>query len=1604
MSDTYKDRLASLLKQITAALPAGMPEAVEGFVRHYYAKMPINELEQINPEDAADIARQSYAFLQSRPAPGQPHIRLIQPPAGQYGRTVIEIINDDMAFLVDSVTAELARHGYQLFRTIHPIFRVVRDERGALLEVGPTEGAKQPGQAYESLMHIEMSHLPVGDDGAALLTDIREILAAVRFVVGDFEAMVKVAARTEAELDDRATASKRADVAEVKDFLRWLRDRNFVFLGAIEYDFYDAHGTEQLSVVPGSELGIFKLDDSELKPQGLQGLPPEVLHFALVPQLIEITKSNRKSIVHRPVHMDYIGIKRFDEQGKVIGELRLLGLFTSIVYYQSAATIPLIRRKFTNILTRANYDPASHDGKSLKAILEFAPRDELFQISEDELFDYALGVLALESRPSVRLFTRRDAFERFVSCTVFLPRDRFSTALREQVQQILEEAFGGNVTAFYTQMTDSPLARLHVIIRTVPGQIPSIDPRAVETRIAGVTYGWTDALQEALTQMHGPGAAMQRIRRWGNAFPTAYVQNFQPQHAVHDIERMEQALAGGDGGVALELFQRNDDAPEIMHLKLYTPHAQASLSDILPVLENFGFRVLNETPYRIQLEDGAQQAVWLRDFKLQTTNGAALDVDEVKSRFEDAFLAVWRQEIDNDGFNTLILNAGLSAREANLLRAQAKYARQATFPYSEGAMVAVLAGYPAITKLLVRLFKTRFDPAGDKAADPVLEALLAELAKVRTLEEDRILRHFRDLTLATWRTNYFQKNAEGQPKAYLSFKFDSAAVPGLPLPRPMAEIFVFAQRVEGIHLRGGKVARGGLRWSDRREDYRTEVLGLMKAQMVKNSVIVPVGSKGGFFVKRPPAGGDRDAVMKEGISCYQTYLRGLLDITDNLKGGEVAPPADVVRYDENDPYLVVAADKGTASFSDYANAVSAEYGFWLGDAFASGGSVGYDHKKMAITARGAWVSVARHFREAGIDIARPFTSIGIGDMAGDVFGNGMLMSDQIALVGAFNHLHIFLDPTPDVAKSYAERQRLFNLPRSSWEDYDTKLISKGGGIFKRSEKSIPLSPEVQKAIGVDQSQMTPDELMRALLLAPVDLLWNGGIGTYVKAESETHEQVGDRANNALRVNGSELRCRVVGEGGNLGFTQLGRIEYALKEGRINTDAIDNSAGVDCSDHEVNIKIAFGRLLEAKTLKIEDRDAFLATMTDEVARLVLADNRLQTQAITVAQLQGTALLDAQSRLMDAFEREGLLNRAVEYLPGKKAIADRRQQNLALTRPELSVLLSYAKNVLYPQLLASDLPDDAYLERDLLRYFPQAMREQYREAILAHPLRREIIATMITNSMVNRGGITFAQSFVEETGMNAADVARAYVITRDAYDTRALWRDVEALDGQMNAATQALIFAQAAIFLERTAYWFLRNLPQPMLIQQTLDAYAPGIRDYMECYDEAITPTVREAYEAKRQRFLELGAPEDIAMRVARLEIISNGLDVVHLANQYGRPVAEVAKTYFALGSALHMGWLRRATNRMKRGESHWERLAVQSTLNQLSDQQRRLTAQALEGSTPGTAAETAVQRWSETNAHALERYQRFLADIRLHESLSFPVLLVALRHVGALGSL
>jgi len=1587
MKNAYQTHQTAQLEKILAALPRAASESLKQFTAQFYAKVPPADLEQIDTKSAVALAESAYAFIGER-KPGAPKIRIFTPTKKEHGYegrfSVIELLNDDMPFLVDSLTAELARRGFTIRETIHPILKVKRDKKGALT------GLAEDGSS-ESLIHFELSTLPDELVITELNTDLEWVLEHIRAAVEDWHAIEEKAKEAVRTLDTVKNHFPKEDVAEVGDFLRWLTERNFVFMGYAEYDFFDASGREKLAVVPSSRLGILKITD-DITMRGLEALSPEARHVLLVPQLIEITKSTRRSLVHRPVPMDYIGLKRFDAKGKVIGEARFLGLFTSNVYYQSAEAIPLVRQKIAHALKRSQFSPASHDGKALKAILEFLPRDEIFQMSDDDLLTTSMGILALEAKPGIRMFVRRDAFERFISAMVFVPRERFSTELRRQIQSIAEKAFNGTISAFSTQITEAPLARLHLTIKTTPGDIPAFDLTKIESQIARSAYLWSDQLLDALLAKHDDRATEKLHRAYASAFPQSYINRYDSASAIHDIEKIEEALKSGS--LSLELFKVKNEGDEFLHLKIYNPNEEIALSDILPMLENAGFRAIDEHPFLIAPQ-GALGQVWIRDFKLQVT-GDVQPLEEVRPLLEEALLKVWRRAMESDRFNALVLRVGLSWRQVVMLRVYAKYLRQVGFAYSQAAIEQALNQQPALARSLAALFETRFAPEvkdREGKQKTLQETIEAQLAQVSNAAHDRILRRYVEVVMATNRTNYFQTLEDGAPKPVLSFKFDSAKVPELPLPKPFAEIFVYGTRVEGIHLRGGKVARGGLRWSDRHDDFRTEVLGLMKAQMVKNSVIVPVGSKGGFVVKQQPVSGTREAVMEEGIACYKLYLHGLLDITDNIVAGKITPPPQVVRHDGDDPYLVVAADKGTASFSDIANGVSAEYGFWLGDAFASGGSVGYDHKKMAITARGGWVSVVRHFHEMGVDIAaQDFTVAGIGDMAGDVFGNGMILSDRIKLVAAFNHMHIVIDPTPDAKSSFAERQRLFNLPRSTWKDYDASLISKGGGIYERSAKSIALSKEAQTVLGISKSSLAPDELIRAILLAPVDLLWNGGIGTYVKAEDETHEQVGDRTNNSVRVNGKELRCKVVGEGGNLGFTQKGRIEYARLGGRINTDAIDNSAGVDCSDHEVNIKIAFAHEVAKGALTMQKRDKLLTAMTEEVAQLVLKDNILQTQAITIAEQQGVRLLESQERLMHTLEHNGLLNRAIEFLPTDKQLADLKAGRKGLSRPELAVLLAYSKMDLYRLLLESSLPDEAYFMADLKRYFPKAMQNDFEGAIAQHPLKREIIATVVTNSIVNRAGITFFSDIAEDLGVGPRDIASAYTLARDAFDLRGFWKDIEAA-AQVNVAAQAEMYALVNGFLERVTVWLLRNLTLPLELDKVTKELFPAIAEVEKYAPTLHSELTRRAADKLFARLTGQGVPIKLAEKIAGLELMSSAFDIITVAKQTGIPIAAVGKIYFELGARLRLGWLRICAGRIT-AASHWERLAVQAMVGDLYDEQRRLTFAVIEES-------KSVPAWEEAHAAHLERYNRFMDDMKASEVRDIPKLMVAIRHVRVL---
>ncbi|HJW10659.1 MAG TPA: NAD-glutamate dehydrogenase, partial [Albitalea sp.] len=1239
--------IGQLVDRLRAKLPPEQAAEAAEFTRQYYAEVAPEDLAERTPADLYGAALSHWNFVRSF-AGGAPKLRVYNPRLEEHGwqstHTVIEIVNDDMPFLVDSITMEVNRQGLTLHLIVHPVMKMRRDAEHRLVALASRRDEAEG--RFESLIHVEVDRRTDAARLAELHDGLLRILGDVRAAVADWKPMRQAVLDTVDQLTKSAPPVPEADLAEDLAFLRWLADDNFTLLGQRDYDLVD----DALHVVPGSGLGILRAGaESASASASFAALPAELRARAREPRVLLLTKSNTRSTVHRPGYLDYAGIKRFDAQGRVVGERRFVGLFTSIAYHASPSEIPLLRRKVAAVIERAGFLPKSHAAKALITILEQYPRDELFQIETDELYATALGILRLGERQRTRLFLRRDAFGRFYACLVYVARENYNTDLRARMQALLTEALNGTSSEFSVQFSDSPLARVLIIVRAPSGVAPQVDVRELEQRLVRIARRWQDELREALLEACGEERGNALYERYAGGFAAGYRDEHAPRVAVRDIELME-SLAGPDA-LAMSLYVPIEAPPGRLRFKMIRAGELAPLSQSLPMLEHMGVQVLEERPFEIKRADGTE--LWLDDFGMSVPGTDEIDVEGLRTRFQEAVLRTWQGDNENDNFNRLVLLAGLDWRGVSVLRAYARYMKQAAVTFSQAYIEQALTAHANIAADLVALFCARFDPALADDRDTAQERIAARIAtaldEVSNLDEDRILRQYLALIEATLRTNFFQRSPDGKHKPVLSFKFDPAKVPGLPEPRPMFEIYVTSPRVEGVHLRFGKVARGGLRWSDRMEDYRTEVLGLVKAQQVKNAVIVPVGSKGGFVLKRMPAAGDRDALMKEGIACYQAYLRGLLDLTDNLVGGRAVPPPDVVRHDADDPYLVVAADKGTATFSDIANGISTEYGFWLGDAFASGGSAGYDHKKMAITARGAWESVKRHFRSLGHDTqTQDFTVVGVGDMSGDVFGNGMLLSRHIRLIAAFDHRHIFIDPSPDAATSFAERERLFALPRSSWADYDATKISAGGGVWPRSAKSIPVSAEARAALGISTGteHLTPAELMRAILLAPAALFYNGGIGTYVKAASESHAECGDRANDTIRVNGAELRCKVVAEGGNLGCTQRGRIEYALRGGLINTDAIDNSAGVDCSDHEVNIKILLNAVVGEGELTPKQRDKLLAEMTDDVAALVLRDNTFQNQVLAVTRARGIELLDEQGRYMRHLAGAGRLNREIE----------------------------------------------------------------------------------------------------------------------------------------------------------------------------------------------------------------------------------------------------------------------------------------------------------------------------------------------------------------------
>ncbi len=1515
-------------------------------------------------------AKEAFAFFRTR-EPGKPKVEISLPEDDKRPRTIIKVLNNDKTFLVDSVIAEITRQNFRIYEIFHPVLRVKRDASGKFSSFSAT------GQD-ESLIYLEISSTTKAQQ-KDILTALGKVFQALYATVDDWHKMLGKVQEAIVALNNDVMGFEDEEVTETIDFLKWISDNHFTFLGYANYDLQQ--NSDKLKPVVNSGLGLLRsqLDGSAELLRELSSTNKS--------QMLEITKSNTKALVHRSVFMDVISVKKFNSNGKLTGEHRFFGLFASSAYYQTTSQIPVIRQKAKYVQEKSGFIRSSHSAKIAQLILDAYPRDEIFQCSAEQLLENTLSILKLSERPDVGFFVRRDRFDRFLSCLIFVPKEKFDTSMRFKIQAILEKAFNGTVTEYYTQITDSPLSRLHLIITPNNG-IADYNLTELQQKIAEAANLWSDELLNYLNSELGERKGTELAIKYESAFPKDYIATHTGKNAVFDIIKIESALA--ENKIQVEFYQQPDDVVAgIIHLKVYNPLSAISLSDILPVLENMGLRVLTEKPYTTR-PAGTETVVRLRDFQTQVMNGQQVNISEVKKIFETAFEKVLGGEIENDQLNKLVLYANLPWRDVVLLRGYSRYLRQVGLKLGLPFFLDTLAAQASISKDLVRLFHENFDPALKKRnPQKIISEIEEKLANVSNLNEDRAFRRFLDTIRATIRTNFFLN------KNYISFKFDAKLVPDLPLPHPLYEVFVYSTEVEGIHLRGGTVARGGLRWSDRHEDFRTEILGLMKAQMVKNSVIVPVGSKGGFVVKAQ-APEDRDAKLKQGIECYKTFLHGILDVTDNIVNNKIAAPKNVVRKDSDDPYLVVAADKGTATFSDIANGISAEYKFWLGDAFASGGSAGYDHKGMAITARGGWISVMRHFREIGIDTqTQDFTVAGVGDMAGDVFGNGMLLSKHIRLVAAFNHMHIFLDPNPDAAKSYIERERLFKLPRSSWEDYGKKLISKGGGIFKRSEKTIKLTPEIKAALSIRENELSPDELIRAILKSPVDLLWNGGIGTYVKAESESNRDVGDKNNDNLRVNGGELRCKVVGEGGNLGCTQLGRIEYAKRGGRINTDAIDNSAGVDCSDHEVNIKIALAAAVEKKKLNLASRDKLLEKMTDDVAALVLRDNYLQTQALSVSEYQGLSRVESQRALIHQLESIGLLNRGIEYLPGDEEISKRLTAKKAFTRPELAVLLAYSKIWIYNELLASNLPDQEYFKHDLMRYFPAEMQKKYSAEIEGHKLRREIVATFVTNSIVNRAGSTFFHKVMRDTGLSAADIARGYTVTRDAFKLRDLWQEIESLDSKVDSSLQYEMYVQISKFVERFTLWLLRNLPQPLNVEKAINEYAGAIEEFRRKFDSIINKTLAGQISGQVDALTSKGVPAALAKKVVSLDVLASAGDIALVSKASKQPVAVVGKIYFQVGERLKFTWLKTAAQELP-AETYWQRLAISNLTDSLFDQQRKIAAEAVKcGKT------NCFEQWLKQNAAALERHDKLIHELRTSGQFDLAMFAAAVKRIETL---
>ncbi|MCF1427224.1 MAG: NAD-glutamate dehydrogenase [Shewanella sp.] len=1604
-----KDAMPSVLLEnvvslIHSKVPHTQAKQVEQFAVGLYSQMSKEDLHQRNDSDLYGAALSLWNSLNAT-KPGDSLVRVFNPSQSRHGwqstHSIIEIVHPDMPFLVDSISMALNRLGITAHMMLHTPFATER--KGELVTKVSSVNEAPDDVEKVAVFAIEIDCQSSTKDIKALEDELRSVLMDVAASVNDWQAMSNKLKQTIDGLPKSPFPGDKAELKESIAFLEYLNNHHFTLLGYRRYDLKRVEGDLELVPDVSTSLGLMIKPGQNQQPDHgllLSTLSESARREAVDQSLLVLTKSSTKSRVHRPAYVDYIGIKRFDKKGNVIGEDRFLGLYASNLYNRSPREIPLLAQKINRVLELSALAPRSHDYKALVNILENLPRDELIQASVDDLWALARGVLQMQDRDKLKLFVRKDGFGRFFSCMMYVSKDRYNTKLREDTQHILGKYFNSDKEVeFTTYFSESTLARTHYIVN-VDNNNMDVDVAAIETDLIEAARSWEDKLYSALNTSLGDDMGNRLSKKYFNAFPRSYKEDVFPSSAVVDMLQLEALSDSHELGMLFYQPQENSLTGNKVRLKLFHKNEPIHLSDVLPMLENFGLRVINERPYEIITADG--ETYWILDFLMTVKDVNATNLADCQDRFQSALADVWNKRLEDDGFNRILLSTSLTGREVSIVRAYAKYMRQIDATFSQAYIEETFSHYPVLAEMLVKMFVRKFNPKlRTRTLEKLQEQVERQLDDVSSLDDDRIIRRYLDLIHATLRTNFYQTLENGDSKPYISFKFAPEMIPEMPKPLPKFEIFVYSPRVEGIHLRGGKVARGGLRWSDRREDFRTEVLGLVKAQQVKNTVIVPVGAKGGFVCKQLPANGGREAFFTEGQECYRLFIRGLLDITDNIVNGEISAPANVVRHDEDDPYLVVAADKGTATFSDIANSIAIEYGFWLGDAFASGGSNGYDHKKMGITAKGAWESVKRHFREIGIDCqSTEFTCVAIGDMAGDVFGNGMLLSEYTCLVGAFNHMHIFIDPNPDHKTSYAERKRLFDLPRSSWDDYNRDLISKGGGIFLRSAKSISLTPEMKKLLDTSRASMTPTELVKELMKSKVDLIWNGGIGTYVKASSETNAEVGDRANDALRINGKDVRAKIIGEGGNLGCTQLGRIEYASTGGRMNTDFVDNVGGVDCSDNEVNIKILLNSLVADGEMTMKQRNRLLGEMTEEVSEIVLQDCKDQTRSISVTQVRGAEMLKEHIRFVHYLEKEGKLDRALEFLPSEENLAERMATGRPLTRPELSVLVAYAKMVLKEQLLTPEITDDTFLSQLLIAYFPKKLQKQYASRMVNHPLRGEIIATSLANELVNDMGMNFVQRMQDETGATVAEAAICYTITREVYGLAELTKAITDLNGVIPAVVQSEMLHQLRRNLRRSCRWFVRHRNRSMSIEQTVAFFKPVFDELRTNVHLFMVADEVAALDSEANSLMREGVPESVASVIANMSTLFSTLDIAQIVQQENKPVALVTETYLKLGAKVGLHWFLEQISTQP-VSNHWQALARAAFREELDWQQRSLTSVVLGGCSDTCSAESIIAQWIEENQPLLERWLSMLADFKTSQNHEFAKFSVALRELNLL---